>query len=694
MPDFGFDDWIDAQLRNVPVPADLLSKLSKVGPGSPEEPNRETTPRDQKIRDGRLDAILRHVPVPRSLEPRLLRIAFHRRSPPLPWQIGLAAGLMIAVGVAVTGYFGLPSRGPSPRSVAQQPGRAAQERSAKHNAPPVSSTAPIVVPTSPSSAIEVAQDGVIHDGSAGSSPPQRESPQSRVAVPTPLPKWEDLARFTKSVQLAVEDKMRVQDALGAGGHLDRLPDLEVLEVPENRGITPPRVRGYDLLFQLKHGEHPFASPAAHPDLTTSRVPLTFRTASYDLALRNIQDGHLPAADEVRVEDFLAAFDYALPPAPTSGLALHVAGSPSPLKDGGLHLLQFTVQGAVPKTAPHSSKRLICVMDQSISMRKAARWEAVRHALAKIGQQMSETDRVTLIGFAEQPTVLANNATRGQFQALVTSDDLGSPSGLANFSLAIESAHEAAQVAKSSMPTTVLFLTAGRKHLDEAAMTHATQALGELADAGVAWEILRIAQGGTDPTLVELAEAAHGKVSDATSGAEIYDALLEKLTGRSSTVAVGASLKVSFDRQIVTGYRLLGHESATLTGGSTDPLEVDFHCGQTATGLYELWIKPTGHDVVATAELTWHDPKSGQLRRVAQTIRRAQFSKSFSQAPAWFQQGVIAAKTAEVLRGSYFAPSGNPWAQVFALTQQLDPAVAERKDFGLLLDLIRNADRLH
>ena len=99
-------------------------------------------------------------------------------------------------------------------------------------------------------------------------------------------------------------------------------------------------------------------------------------------------------------------------------------------------------------------------------------------------------------------------------------------------------------------------------------------------------------------------------------------------------------------------------------------------------------------VVATAELTWHDPKSGQLRRVAQTIRRGQFSESFSQAPAWFQQGVIAAKTAEVLRGSYFAPSGTPWAQVFALTQQLDPAVAERTDFGLLLDLIKNADRLH
>ena len=691
MPDFGFDDWIDAQLRNVPLPADLLSKLSKVGPGSSEAPIRDGTAREQKVRDGRIDAILRHVPVPRSLEPGLLRIARFRRSPPLTWQIGLAASLMIAVGVAILGYFGLPSRGPSPRSVVHRSSRVAPERSAAMSA---STAASVIVPTSPSPGTDVAQDGVVQDDIVQRVQQRHETSMSPTIDPIPLPKWEDLARVTSSVRQAVEDRMRVQAALGAGGHLDRLPDLDVLEIPENRGITPPRVRGYDLLFQLKHSEHPFASPAAHPDLAASRVPLTFRTAGFDLALRNVHEGRLSTADEIRIEDFLAAVDFVLPPPPAGGLALHVAGSPSPLKSGGLHLLQFTVQAAVPKTTPHPSKRLICVVDQSISMRKAARWEAVRNALAKIVQQMSESDRVTLIGFAERPTVLASNATRGHLQALVTSDVLGSPSGLANFSLAIESAREAAGVAKSSMPTTVMFLTAGRKHLDEAALAHATLALGELADANVAWEIFRIAPGGKDPTLAELAEVARGKVSDVTSGAEIYDAMLENLTGRPSTVAVGASLKITFDRQIVTGYRLLGHESATLTGGSPAPLEVDFHCGQTATGLYELWIKPTGHDVVATAELTWHDPMNGQLRRVARVIRRGQFAESFSQAPGWFQQGVIAAKTAEVLRGSYFVPSGNPWPQVFALTQQLDPAVAERKDFVGLLELIKNADRLH
>jgi len=634
MPDFGFDDWIDAQLRNVPVPPELLANLSKIGSASPKSATfeRNSPERDgleqnslegygaeQDIRDARVNAILRDVPVPRNLESQLLRIAHFRRPAPPKWQIGLAASVVIAVGVAVFGYVALPDRMPSSGEIAQQVVGVAPEREVAQNLPATPPAESIVSRSSPPDPQDVVDDRAVEAAPAEKTSSQLVgSRQSRPAEPISLPAKESLARVATSVRQAVEAKLRVQAALGAGGHLDRLPDLDVLEVPEFRGIIPPRVRGYDLLFQLKHGEHPFVAPAAHAELATSRVPLTFRTASYDLALRKVREGHLPAADEIRVEDFLAAVDYALPPAPAGGLALQVAGSPSPLKDGGLHLLQFTVQAAVPKPVPHSSKRLILVVDQSISMRKAARWEAIQHALAKIAQQLNEADRVTLIAFAERPTVLATNASREQFQALLSSAALGSPSGLANFSLAIESAREAAGIVKNSKPATVVFLTAGRKDFDEPARAHATQALRALTDAKVAWEIIRVAPGGQDPALAELAEAARGKISDAMSGAEIYDAMSEKLTGRPSLVALAASLKITFDPQIVTGYRLIGHEAVTLTGGSPAPLEVDFHAGQTATGLYELWIKPTGRDVVATAELTWHDPKNNQLRRVART----------------------------------------------------------------------------
>ncbi len=95
MPNFGSDSWIDAQLRNVPVPPDLLSRLA--GTGAASEPNGA---------DARLDAVLRNVSVPPYLEARLLRIA-RQRPRPLWRRFGLAASISLMLGLSTAGYVGL-----------------------------------------------------------------------------------------------------------------------------------------------------------------------------------------------------------------------------------------------------------------------------------------------------------------------------------------------------------------------------------------------------------------------------------------------------------------------------------------------------------------------------------------------------------------------------------------------------------
>src|ERR1700722_18541793 len=55
---FGSDPWLDARLRNVPLPVGMLARLSQVGSPSDEQ----------------LDAVIRDVPVPEGLCQRLLQI--------------------------------------------------------------------------------------------------------------------------------------------------------------------------------------------------------------------------------------------------------------------------------------------------------------------------------------------------------------------------------------------------------------------------------------------------------------------------------------------------------------------------------------------------------------------------------------------------------------------------------------------
>ena len=88
MPEFGFDDWVDDQLRRVPLPPELLDRLRQDGARSRWKP----FPTNGSI------CSVRSVPVPSYLELRLRRIARQPR-PLARWvNLGLAASLLVVSG--------------------------------------------------------------------------------------------------------------------------------------------------------------------------------------------------------------------------------------------------------------------------------------------------------------------------------------------------------------------------------------------------------------------------------------------------------------------------------------------------------------------------------------------------------------------------------------------------------------------
>src|SRR5690606_8364295 len=231
MPDFGFDDWMDDQLRNVPVPRDLDARLRDIaGPSA----GREIARLQLAPSDGRIDRTLRSVEIPRGLPGRLRAIArpriltAWRRVPRDMWAA--AASVLIFAGAGAT--LALWNMEPAAPTVAQQPEapRAAQ--------PPVQ---PLV-----------------------ESPAERQAESRRPAPKLQKPVTvalgnepqrsgglvENINAMGTALRQAIEAQQRAKFALGSAGQLESLPDLAMLEPPVARGIAPPRVRGYDLLFQL------------------------------------------------------------------------------------------------------------------------------------------------------------------------------------------------------------------------------------------------------------------------------------------------------------------------------------------------------------------------------------------------------------------------------------------------------------
>jgi Ca-activated chloride channel homolog len=654
---------MDAQLRDVPVPPDLVDRL-KAG----------RAPSDEEI-----DARLRDVSVPAHLERHLRRIAWQSRYPSLWGRFALAASVLIVL--ASGAYFALV------RGIAEPEQRVV----AKKTAPAATTESPRLAAPSPKA------------GRESKAAPRRQEPitvplgPSQQVAEEQTKKLsgtlENVATVGSSIKQAIEARLRAQAALGASAKFQQLPELAAYEPQPARGVTPPRLRGYDLLFQLRHGEHPFVPTTAHKDLRTSRLPLTFRTSSYDQAVASIAAGKLPGAEEIRVEDFLAAQRYALPAAPVGGLALHAAASPSPLGESAQHLLQLIVQGGATRAAPHRPARLIAIVDTSSAMQFDARSKTVQRALETFARRLAADDRMTLIAFAEQPRVLAEDAMRDDLEELLASGILRQTAGTADLGSAIQSACDAVRAVETSQPRQVVFVTAGRSEFDDAQLASASQSLLQLVAANTAWQIVRVLPTDDDPRYSDLARRAQGRASAVTSADELAALFVESLTGREQIVADGMSIRITFNPAVVISYRLLGHETSTLTGQSGDPLEVDLQAGQTVTGMYELWLKPAGSGDVAIVEMLWHDPASGQPRRSVQPIRQSQVASSFAQAPPWLQQGILAASAAEFLRGSYFVPNSRRIGQLLDVADKADARAAERPEFQVLVRLIAAASKL-
>ena len=113
------------------------------------------------------------------------------------------------------------------------------------------------------------------------------------------------------------------------------PEFLAPVIEEKPAATPA-----DNYFQ-DYGVNPFED-TREDHLST--FALDVDTASYTVARRYVNDGNLPPADAVRVEEFVNYFDQGYPNPPDVAFGIYADGAPSPFSYDGTYLLRIGVQG--------------------------------------------------------------------------------------------------------------------------------------------------------------------------------------------------------------------------------------------------------------------------------------------------------------------------------------------------------------
>ncbi len=199
----------------------------------------------------------------------------------------------------------------------------------------------------------------------------------------------------KGQQLRV-DEPRLERTLIAG-RWDG--DDEIRAARRRRCWIPPDYRNvngepFDAMYFRDYGTNPFVV-TAEDALSTFAVDVD--NASYTLVRRYLDEGVLPPAAAVRVEEFVNFFDPGYAKVRRDDFALHADGAPAPYGEG-YHLLRLGLQARSIDREDRRPANLVFVIDISGSMDRENRLGLVKRALRMLLDELNDHDTVGIVEY--------------------------------------------------------------------------------------------------------------------------------------------------------------------------------------------------------------------------------------------------------------------------------------------------------
>ena len=414
-----------------------------------------------------------------------------------------------------------------------------------------------------------------------------------------------------------------------------------------------------------YGVNPFVD-TYEDDLST--FALDVDTASYVVTRNFLEGGQLPPIDAVRVEEFVNYFDGGYQPL-IDEFNITLEAAPTPFSDPDRVMLRVGVQAPEVLSDLVIPDSVILVLDRSGSMGQSAgpadrpmeRMSLVHESVELLLDGLPGRTRVGVVAYNDRASVIVE-PTRVSGNADWIIDEVRSrvrPGGSTNAEAGLVWGFDMAlSEADGGRNVLVLLLSDGVANVGATRTDDILEEIGERGDIGLS--TVGVGLGPFNDELMEqLANRADGTYHYIDTPDEARRIFVENLNAMLASVARDAKIQVSFDRDKVISYRLLGFENRAIADedfrdDTRDAGEVG--AGQSSTALYEVtldrgWDRSRG--AIATATLRYRRPASERITETWASLHPDDVEPSFRDAGAHFRLAVVAAEFAEVLRDSPF-----------------------------------------
>jgi Ca-activated chloride channel family protein len=391
------------------------------------------------------------------------------------------------------------------------------------------------------------------------------------------------------------------------------------------------------------------------------------TGSYTIARSYINQGMLPPADSVRVEEYINFFPqgYQLP-SERNTFEIQIDGGPTPFTESdNYNVIRIGIQGYDISERERKDAALTFVIDVSGSMGNGNRLRMVQDSLELLVDQLRPSDTVGIVAYTDTAWVVLPH-TSARNKALITEAiyalyPMASTNAEAGLLLGYQ---EASQAYISGGINRVVLCSDGVANVGATGPDSIWESIQDYASEGINLTSIGVGMGNYNDVLMEqLADQGNGFYAYVDTMEEANRLFSTKLVSTLQVIAFDAKVQVVFNPDVVVRYRLIGFENRAIADedfrdNTVDAAEIG--AGHAVTALYEVKLFNGARGEIATVQLRWQDPDNYRVREISETFETRDLENSFRQTNPYFQLDILVAEFAEILRDSRYAEGTSFW----------------------------------
>ena len=340
-------------------------------------------------------------------------------------------------------------------------------------------------------------------------------------------------------------------------------------------------------------------------------------AAYSNVRRYLENGSLPPAGAVRIEEMINYFDYVYPK-PENGEPFTVNTEISDCPWNTQHrLVHIGLQGKEIPVDNLPPSNLVFLIDVSGSMNEPNKLPLVQVSLNMLVDQLREKDKVAIVVYAGNAgLVLSSTSGSNKIKIKEAIDDLeagGSTAGGEGIQLAYKVAKE--NFIKEGN-NRIILATDGDFNVGVSSDDELVRLIEMERKAGVFLSVLGYGMGNyKDNKMQQLADKGNGNHSYLDNINEARKVLVSEFGSTLFTIAKDVKIQIEFNPSKVQAYRLIGYENRMLAAEDFNDDAKDageLGSGHTVTALYEIIPLGVRDSFIKTVDPLKYQANNGEI----------------------------------------------------------------------------------